>query len=101
MAALVSGKMVELTDEIWKRLPNTNSYKITKKEAERHATKYGKDIGRIMHGMQYGAELPAPIVLRTATGPYLVAGNTRLMAARVMGLRPRVWLADIRHLVDK
>jgi len=97
-AALASGKLTKLTDKVWQQLPNSNSYGIGRRDAEEHAASHKKGLRRIMYGLQHGGTLPAPIIVKRRTGPYLVAGNTRLMAAQVLKLTPLVWYADISSL---
>jgi hypothetical protein len=83
-------KLEPLTDEVWSQLQNTDSYDTdTVKKADRLAREYNRDIASVFDGM--GKELPAPIVLfRKGKRPYLVGGNTRLMASRAFGHTPKV-----------
>ena len=91
------GSLVELTDNIWGKMENTDSWGIESLEdARRYAEDYGKDIERIVEGFESGEELPAPIVLIKPDGvPYLVAGNTRLMVARALGVTPKVVMVRV------
>lgn len=87
------GKLVPLDDHTWSHMENTDSWGTTKPgQAEGFAKEYGRDLGRVQQGIKSGAHIPAPIVMhRPGAAPYLVGGNTRLMAARSMGHRPMVW----------
>ena len=39
--------------------------------------------------------MSAPIILNSSdNGYYLIAGNTRLMVAKALGVRPKVWLVE-------
>ena len=91
------GSLVELTDDIWKKMDNTDSWEIEGLEqAKIHAKEYGRDIERIIEGFKSGEDLPAPIVLIKPDGvPYLVAGNTRLMVARALGVTPKVVMVRV------
>lgn len=92
MSAARSAKLEKLDDATWKGLENSDSWETTDiSDAGRLAAGYGRDISRIVRGLQNGDEIPAPIVLKRDDGTCtLVAGNTRLMAARVLGVRPTV-----------
>jgi hypothetical protein len=83
-----------LDDAHWSELENTESFETTSMEqAKKLAGAYGNDLDRVVAGLHSGAQIPAPIVLERANGTLtLVAGNTRLMACRALGIRPRVAL---------
>ena len=90
-AAVASAKLAPLSDEHWSQVANTESWKATKEDADYYAGKYKRDIQKIYDGYKAGAEMPAPIVLhRPGKRPYCIAGNTRLLAASAMGIRPHV-----------
>lgn len=90
-AAVKRARLGTLSDKHWSKLQNTDSWKTGKTKAHRLAKEYGRDIKPIMHGLKHGSKMPAPIVLhRKGEDPYLVAGNTRLMAARASKIRPKV-----------
>ena len=91
------GSLAELTEDIWGKMENTDSWGIESLEdARRYAEDYGKDIERIVEGFESGEELPAPIVLIKPDGvPYLIAGNTRLMVARALKVVPKVVMVRI------
>jgi len=90
MAAGKNAKLVPLEEDVWSKLENTDSYKTnTVEKANSRAKKYNRDIANVFDGM--GTELPAPVVLfREGEPPYLVGGNTRLMASRALGHTPKV-----------
>ena len=94
--SLASGKEVTLTDEIWSRLENTDSYDInSEEEAIELAQHYGKDYQSIMSA----ESLPPAIILQYSPNKfYLIAGNTRLMFARVKGINPQVILGTIEPM---
>lgn len=82
-------KLETLDDETWEKLQNADSWESdTVDEANGRAYDYDRDIARVFEGM--GKELPAPIVLMHKGTPYLIGGNTRLMASRALGIRPEV-----------
>lgn len=91
------GKIIDLSDDIWSKLHNTDSWDIKSIEDARVlADEYDKDIESLIRGFESGkASIPAPIVLkRQEGGYYLIAGNTRLMVARAFGMIPRIYLVE-------
>jgi hypothetical protein len=91
--SFASGKEVTLTDEMWSRLENTDSYDInSEEEAIELARHYGKDIQSILAAEKTP---PALILQYSPNKYYLVGGNTRLMVARAKGINPQVILATI------
>jgi hypothetical protein len=94
--SLASGKEVTLTDEMWSRLENTDSYDInSEEEAIELAQHYGKDYQSIMSA----ESLPPAIIFQYSPNKfYLIAGNTRLMFARVKGINPQVILGTIEPM---
>jgi hypothetical protein len=91
--SFVNGDEVTLTDEMWSRLENTDSYDInSEEEAIELARYYGKDIQSILAAEKTP---PALILQYSPNKYYLVGGNTRLMVARAKGINPQVILATI------
>lgn len=90
LKAFDDGKVETLSDKDWSRLENTDSYDTdTFEKADALAKEYDRGIAKVVQGL--GGTLPAPIVLfRKGEPPYLVGGNTRLMAARAFGAKPQV-----------
>jgi hypothetical protein len=94
--AFVNGDEVTLTDEMWSRLENTDSYDInSEEEAIELARHYGKDIQSILSAEKTP---PALILQYSPNKYYLVGGNTRLMVARAKGINPQVILGTIEPL---
>lgn len=91
-SALAAGRKGPLHDKHWEQLQNTDSWETTKMEHVRKlASDYERDVDRIHKGMTQGQSLPSPMVVhRPKKPPYLVGGNTRLMVARALGVRPHV-----------
>ena len=86
-----------LTDKIWSKLENSDSFDVKNlDQAVKLANKYKKDWKSIVKAIQDEKQLPLPMVLNY--GPdkyYLVAGNTRLMIYRALGLQPIVLMGAI------
>jgi hypothetical protein len=95
--AFKHAKTVKLTDSLWESLENTDSWETTSLEkAAALAESYGRDWESIVDGLTSGAEIPRPLVLKKKDGSLaLVAGNTRLMVMRALGIRPEVTLATL------
>lgn len=81
-----------LSDKIWSQLNNTDSWDEQSKNmeyVEKIAKQEEKDLPSIIDGIKSGS-IPAPIVLQKDGKYELIGGNTRLMAARALKIRPRV-----------
>ncbi len=96
--ALLSGEKKPLTDNIWSKLENTDSYDIEdEKEFIRLANEYDKDYQSIM-AVEDLAELPPALILEYEPGKFhLVAGNTRLMYFRLKGKTPEVIIGKLEN----
>lgn len=84
---------VFLQDSVWKKMENTGSYDITtieKLQSQLKKDKVTRDITRILKQM-IGEEVQCPIALQLADGSLtLIAGNTRLMVARMLEINPKI-----------
>jgi hypothetical protein len=92
-----NGKLTVLTDDIWEKLDNTDSWNIESlQQAKELAEEYEKNIDAIIEGfISENISMPAPIVLKYSEEDYyLIAGNTRLMVAKAFKVRPKVWLVE-------
>lgn len=95
--AYQKAKLVILTDLMWRKLYNTDSWKTDtlKKvyQAFERNNEY-RSVGRIITQYEEG-KVSAPIVIQLGDKSLeLVAGNTRLMIARVLGITPKVYLLE-------
>jgi hypothetical protein len=99
-SAVAAGQVAPLHPEHWGSLQNTDSNQLRgKRHAKQLAATYGRNLQRIFKGFRKGKTMPAPIVLhRKGQDPYLIGGNTRLMAAKAAGIQPHVVHA---HLDDE
>jgi hypothetical protein len=88
-------KLVSLTDQMWKQMKNTDSYKtISMPQALKLAKSYNRDVDQIVKGFNNNEQIPVPLVAILNNEPYLVGGNTRLMVARAMKIKPMILLAN-------
>jgi hypothetical protein len=86
----------KMPNEMWSVLENTDSYTIgSMEDAEKLAAEYGKDLASINDAISKGQTLPSPIVLIGNGLPYLIAGNTRLMVSKALGVTPEVFFFDL------
>lgn len=91
-------QLTELSEEIWKDLENTDSYDISLggwEEVADHADFIGRDWETKKRLMENGNPIHAPIILKKNGRYHKVAGNTRLMVARALGIRPTVVIVDM------
>jgi hypothetical protein len=54
-----------------------------------------RNVDRIVQGYESNAKMPHPIVLKGSKGEWIMAGNTRLDTAFIMGVTPRVIVVDV------
>jgi len=105
--ALKNAPMVELSDEMWAALDNTDSFhniipghieearQITETYNQELPPQNRRDFGAILNGFKGGA-MEAPVIIKNKEGAlHLVSGNTRLMIARSLGVKPDVIVAEI------
>jgi len=95
--AFTAGNMVILSDDIWSKLENTDSYQITSlDDAIKLAKQYGKNWKSVLTAIKDGTIMDPPLVLNyDKTKYYLVGGNTRLMFCKALGITPKVLLGTI------
>jgi cytidyltransferase-like protein len=91
------GHEVILTENIWSKLENSDSYEIQNLEqAIKLANKYKKNWKAIVQAIKDKKQLPLPMVLQYGEDHYyLVAGNTRLMVYKALGVQPVVLMANL------
>jgi hypothetical protein len=54
-----------------------------------------RDVDRIVQGYQSNAPMPHPIILKGSQGEWIMAGNTRLDTAFILGVTPKVLYVDV------
>jgi len=99
VTAFSKSKEVELSDDIWDDLENTESNEITKGDIDsvrNLAKKYGKTNPDILVKALKSDKYHRPLIVKFDGDRYhLVAGNTRLCTAKAMGMTPKVFIADM------
>jgi cytidyltransferase-like protein len=90
--AFTAGSMVVLSDDIWSKLENTDSYEVNSlDDAIQLATEYGKDYKSTLDAIKADKTINPPMVLNYDKDKYyLVGGNTRLMFYKALGKIPKV-----------
>ncbi|HEY4508311.1 MAG TPA: hypothetical protein VJJ55_01495 [Candidatus Paceibacterota bacterium] len=106
VAELESAPIVELSDELWAKLENTDSWKIEPgdiEEVRAITQKYNQELSpenkrsleNTLEGFRQGREMQVPVIVRDKNGTlHLLNGNTRLMIARALKIRPHVIVAE-------
>jgi hypothetical protein len=102
LEAAKTAPLVELSEEMWSQLENTDSYGIPSQDwavVEDHAVvghaDHPRDWESLKRQYEQGASIEAPVIVKTNDTLHLVAGNTRLMVARALGITPNVLLVKI------
>ncbi len=93
-----AGQLVELTDEEWNNLENTDSLDVKAGDWERvnyHASEVNRDWQSLKEKIVQGETLDAPIIVKIGGVLHLVSGNTRLMVARAADIKPKVLIVDM------
>jgi len=95
--AFEAGKEVILGEDLWSKLDNSDSFKIKNLEqAVKISDQNDKNWKSILEAIKEEKQLPLPMVLNWADDKYyLVAGNTRLMIYKALGLTPVVLMAKL------
>lgn len=96
--AFVNGKEIKITDDIWKKLENTESKDVKKGEMKKVveiAKKYNKTSPTILKKSLQNGDYNRPLILKFGNRYHLVAGNTRLCTAAALGMKPQVLIGEI------
>lgn len=97
-------KLIDLTEEMWAILDNTDSFDIPHNGWEQIAehidytnqeTGANRNWDDVRQKMEQEKKLDAPIVLKHSGEIHLVSGNTRLMVACALGKTPKVLLVEM------
>ena len=94
--SLKNAKVVNLrtsTDMAIQNRSNTSSIESLKSLVGNY--KRPRDVDRIVQGIESGAKMPMPIVIKGSRGMWIMAGNTRLDTAFILGNQPKVLMVDV------
>lgn len=95
--SLKAAKVVDVTDNFANKvqyLTNTRSLDELRDMVSGYVRP--RDVGRIVNGLQNNDPIPYPIILLGGQGMFIMAGNTRINAARILGITPKALLVDVR-----
>jgi hypothetical protein len=95
--AFTAGIMIILSDDIWSKLENSDSYQVTSiEDAIKLAKEYNKDWEPTLDAIKSDKIIDPPLVLNYDKDKYyLVGGNTRLMFYKALDKNPKVLLGTI------
>jgi hypothetical protein len=100
-----TGKLVRLSDDVWNMVENTDSHSENIMRGDwdavaecSNANENKRDWQSLRSKMQSGTPVDAAVIARRGNILHLVSGNTRLMVARAMGIRPEVLIVDITDI---
>lgn len=96
--AFINGKEIQITNDIWTRLENTESNEVKKgdmKKVIEIAKKYDKTSPMVLKKSLLNGDYKRPLILKFGDRYHLVAGNTRLSTAAALGMKPQVLIGEI------
>ena len=96
------GTLQALSDKLWDMLENTESCPKNLEKGDWNAVaeyasvhKPPRDWQDLKRKMQSNVPVDAPVIAKRGDVLHLVSGNTRLLVARALGIRPNVLIVDI------
>lgn len=92
------GELMLLSDLVWNTLDNTDSKDITLGDwatVAHNSVVLKRNYVDLKDKLQAGKEIDAPVIMKYKNTYHLVSGNTRLMVARALGIRPNVLLFEV------
>ena len=107
MEILDNAPMAELSEELWESLENTDSFHNIRpghlEDIEKIVEEYNQELDpenkryfeRHLERYLKGIPMETPTIIRNKDGiSHLISGNTRLMVARALGVRPKVVIGE-------
>lgn len=96
VAALKSAQVITLTKEHDRHVMNrSQTSSIESLKSLVGGYNMPRDVDRIVQGYQTNAAIPYPIILKGSNGEWIMAGNTRLDTAFIMGITPKALYVDV------
>jgi len=93
---LKNAEVVDVTP-MFDRLISNRSHTRSIEELKSLVSQYyrPRDVDRIVDGLTTGAAMPMPIIVKGNDGMWIMAGNTRLDAADILGMSRKALLVDL------
>ena len=102
LKASKEAKLIEISEDMWQQLENTDSFEISSQDwdtvrihAEDEHPDHPRDWKYYKTIYEQGGTVETPTVVKRDDRLHLVAGNTRLMVARALGIKPKVLLVEL------
>ncbi|MDB5190176.1 MAG: hypothetical protein JWN49_502 [Parcubacteria group bacterium] len=104
---LNSAPVVELSEEEWEKLENTDSFQgitpgelsearvLTEEQNQELSHENRRNFDELLTAFRDGKDMECPTIIRKSGVLHLVSGNTRLMLSRALKIRPKVIIGDI------
>jgi hypothetical protein len=96
--AAEKGEMIQLDEQLWSELQNSDSYDIQKGDwetVERLSNEVNRDWKTLKEEIGSGKAVNAPIIVKHQNKYHKVSGNTRLMVCRALGIVPKVLVFEV------
>ncbi|MDB4940262.1 MAG: hypothetical protein JWO40_687 [Candidatus Doudnabacteria bacterium] len=98
--------IVDLADDTWSLLENTDSYDIRPgflEDAENLTEEYNSQLSvenkrnfkALVQGFKRNQPMEVPIIIKSNDRLHLLSGNTRLMISRALSIKPKVIIAEL------
>lgn len=96
------GRLIPLREDTWSVLENTDSNKLVKGDwdsvrAMSEAQTPIRDWEKLKDHKENDVPIDAPIIMKFNGRYHLIAGNTRLMVARALGITPKVLIFEYKE----
>lgn len=94
--SLQSAQVIPITDQLANQVEHLTSVQ-TLDQLRDMVSGYvrPRDVDQIVNGFENNDPIPYPIILKGSNGIHIMAGNTRINAARVLGITPKALLVDV------
>ncbi len=104
---LIGTPPTELSESDWESLENTDSFHNVRfgslHDAREITEQYNalldkdskRDFEALLDGFIEGKAMECPTIVKKGNKLHLISGNTRLMIARALGIKPRVVIAEL------
>ncbi len=96
--SLKNAKIVNATDSFMNKVEHaTNINDMDELKDMVHSYIRPRNIDRIVNGFYNNDKIPYPIILKSHNRYFIMAGNTRQNAARILGITPKILLVNVER----